>query len=205
VRRSIGCVAPLVALAAATLGAVSVPARASVPRVQVRAVLTMLPPASATSSTLAPAERVDAAVKVADCDLAAVQALAVVPTTLRTAKPAECAVYAEQQGGATTPRFFLGPGKVTNADVRKARAGFVNGQGWTVRLDLTTSGSRAWDDLTREQFHGQVAFVVDEKVVAAPTIQPSSATFESFHGVAVVSGVFGEKGAATIARLANSR
>lgn len=179
-------------------------ARTAPSALEVRPVLAALPPASVTSSTVAPAQRVDAAVTVALCDAAAVQALSVIPTTkARAAKPEQCVVYPDDQGGADASRYYLGPTAVTAAAVRKARAQLVPGQGWTVRLDLTKAGSRAWDDVTREQFHGQVAFVVDGQVVSAPTIQPNDATFQSFDGVAVISGAFGKKGAAAIARLAN--
>ena len=168
--------------------------------------LAQLPSATTTSSTLAPADRADAAAKVESCDVAAVQALPAVPNSMRrTAKPGQCVVYPDLQGGDDAPRYYLGPAEVTTADVRKARAELVPGNGWTVRLDLSKAGSRAWDDLTREQFHGQVAFVVDGQVVSVPTIQPANATFESFGGVAVISGAFGKQQAAAFARLANGR
>lgn len=200
-----GCVLAALAVLVSWSGgrASARPSRASL---EARAVLAQIPPAGSTSTTLAPAQRVDAAVKVATCDVAAVQALAAVPTTRsRTAKPDECVVYPDQQGGSGAPRSYLGPARVTTADVRRARAELVAGQGWTVRLDLTKSGSQAWDDLAREQFHGQVAFVVDGRVVAAPIIQPNNATFQSFDGSAVISGAFGKKEAAAVARLARRR
>jgi preprotein translocase subunit SecD len=206
IRRLACALAALVVFVSVSVSGGPAAARTARSALEVRAVLAPLPPASATSSTVAPADRVDAAVEVATCDTAAVQALAVVPTTTSgTAKPKECVVYPDRQGGTDASRYYLGPATVTTAAVRKARAEPVSGQGWTVRLELTKSGSRAWDDLSRQQFHGQVAFVVDGQVVAAPTIQPSNATFESFDGVAVISGAFGKKGAAAIARLANGR
>ena len=108
----------------------------------------------------------------------------------------------------TTRRYYLGPAGVTTDAVRRARAELVTGQGWSVHLDLTRAGSRAWDALAEQQFHQQVAITASGKVVSAPIIQPNDATFESFGGTAVISGSFTRKQAealALVARPANGR
>jgi preprotein translocase subunit SecD len=97
-------------------------------------------------------------VKIAICDTAGVEQLPVVPTTpWRLAKPEECVVYPDLVGGSSAPRYYLGPAGVTASDIKRARAEFVAGQGWTVKLTLTKAGSRAWDALAEQQFHQQVA------------------------------------------------
>jgi preprotein translocase subunit SecD len=198
----------VVALVVASLGmAVPVHAARRTPGVEFRPVLASLPPAAATSSTLAPADRVDAALKVASCDAAAVQALPVVPTTAsRTAKADDCVVFPETSGGPSAVRYYLGP--AADLPVKDARSQFVTGQGWTVKIDFTKAGARAWDRLAEAQFHDQVAITYEGGVVAAPTIQPANSEFESFGGVGVISADFTQKEAAALAgaaRLARGR
>jgi preprotein translocase subunit SecD len=179
------------------------PAARSKDSIEFRAVLAQLPPSPSPSSTLAPADRVDASVKVALCDEAGVAQLPVVPTTKwTTAKPEECVVYPATKPDLDSSRYYLGPSRIASAQVRRARADFVSGQGWTVRLELTEAGSRAWDTLAGQQFHQQVAIVLQGKVAAAPIIEPSDAEFRSFDGIAVISGDYTRKQAQRVAALA---
>ena len=189
-------------MGAATLGTPAA-ARSTASTVEFRPVLAELPSESATSTTMSPADRVDAAVKIATCDVAAVEQLPVVPTTKwRTAEPEECVVYADRSSSDGAPRYYLGPAGVTTTDVKRARAEFVSGQGWTVKLTLTNAGSKAWDTLAEQQFHQQVAVTASGKVVSAPTIEPNDSAFTSFGGVAVISGSFTQKQARSLALLA---
>jgi len=77
----------------------------------------------------------------------------------------------------------------------------VSGDGWTVKMDLTGSGSSKWDALAQQQFHKQVAIVLDGLVQSAPTIQPKDAAFTSFGGTAVISGNFTQDEAENLAKL----
>jgi hypothetical protein len=120
-----------------TLGATTAVARSTASTVEFRPVLAELPPESTTSTTMGPADRVDVGVKIAICDVVAVGQLPVVPTTKwRTAKPEECVVYPDLSAGRHSSRKYLGPAAVTTSDVKRARAEFVAGQGWTVKLTL---------------------------------------------------------------------
>jgi hypothetical protein len=187
------------AMAVADTSAVAVPSA----RLEFRPVLAVLPAAGAATTTMAPADRISAAVTVATCDAGAVEQLAVIPTTRwRASSPHDCVVYAGSPGGPDAERYYLGPAGPTSATVRRARAQFVTGQGWTVKLDLTRAGAEAWDALAQQQFHAQVAISVDGIVQAAPTIQPNDETFTSFGGVAVFSGNFTRKGAERVAVVA---
>jgi preprotein translocase subunit SecD len=190
-------------VAVAWLGIPSASATETKSALEFRAVLTELPPTEVSTTTLAPADRVAAGVKVATCDEAAVEQLPVVPTTSLTfANANDCVVFPQWPGRAGSPRYYLGPAALTNRAVKDAKAEFVSGQGWTVKLKLTKAGSAAWDQLAEQQFHQQVAITFGGKVVAAPTVQPSDETFRSFGGVAVVSGAFTQKHAKAIAAAA---
>jgi preprotein translocase subunit SecD len=185
---------------AATAGATAVSARtANV--LEFRPVLAALPPEPATSTTAAPADRVTAALAVASCEPGAVLQLPAVPTTRITSAGADdCVVLGERGDGHGATRYYLGPAGVTTAAVKSAKAEFVSGAGWTVKLAFTKAGSAAWDELAEQQFQKQVAVVVNGRVVSAPTVQPNEAAFESFGGTAVISGDFTENEVRALAR-----
>jgi preprotein translocase subunit SecD len=177
------------------------------PMVEFRPVLSQLAPEASTPSTTARVDLVAANSAVASCDVAAVAQLPVVPTTkVRAAAADECVVFPDTPGSRRSARYFLGP--AGNLPVDAAKAEFVAGQGWTVKLDFTEAGAKAWDRLAKEQFQRQVAITYEGLVVSAPTIQPNEAAFSSFEGTAVISGTFTRKEAvalAAAARLANGR
>jgi preprotein translocase subunit SecD len=177
-----------------------------VARFQLRPVLVQLPPSGSPPTTSAPNPA--AAAAVASCDAASVEQLAAagsIPTTKpAAADPKACVVLADTVSKGRI-RYYLGPATATGNIVTSAQAEFVSGQGWTVTLTLTPAGSRTWDALAQQQFHRQVAMVVDGVVQSAPTIQPDSPTFSSFGGTAVVSGDFTPRAARRLARIANHR
>jgi preprotein translocase subunit SecD len=142
---------------------------------------------------------------VASCDPNAVLALDKVPTTSREDdKRKACVVLPDKPGGRNAPRYYLGPAGLTGKVVDSAKAEFVSSQGWTVKMDLTDSGSSKWDQLAQEQFHKQVAITLDSVVQSAPTIQPPpQQTFESFNGTAIISGRFSQAQAEDLAKLIN--
>jgi preprotein translocase subunit SecD len=186
----------------ASLGVGGATARERPSTLELRAVLLLVAP-TAVTTTLSPADRVDAATKVATCDIAAVEQLAVLPTTtLAFANADDCVVFPEWPGRAGAPRYYLGPAALSNGAVKSAKAEFSPGQGWIVKLTLTRAGSAAWDELAEQQFHQQVAIVLGGNVLTAPTIQPNDETFRSFDGTAVISGAFTRKQAKAIAAAA---
>jgi len=195
VRRAVA----LVAVAATVVGVGGVAAHArAVDMLEFRPVISMLPPTSATaSSTPGTTEAASARHAVAGCDDVTVSGLSSVPTTPRAdIDRGKCVVLAGSDG----ERYYLGPAEVTTEGIRSARAEFVSGQGWTIELMLTKPGAAAWDELAEQQFQKQVAVVVDGRVLAAPTVQPGVAAFQSFGGIAVISGAFREKQARAVAR-----
>ena len=172
------------------------------PTVEFRAVISQVPPAALTPTTTGPVDLVAAAGAVADCNDAVVAVLTVVPTTKpRAAKASDCVVFPDRPGVARSPRYYLGP--AGDFPVEDAKPEFVPNQGWTVKIEFTKVGAKAWDRMAEQQFHRQVAITYEGLVVSAPTIQPSDARFSSFDGVAVVSGGFERKEAIALAAAAH--
>jgi preprotein translocase subunit SecD len=158
----------------------------------------------ATTTTEAPQPTEEAARKaIASCDEATIATLKVIPTTSRAEDVRDaCVVLPDKPGGKNATRYLLGKAALTGkGTVDTAKAEFVPNQGWTVKMDLTDSGSSKWDALAQQQFQKQVAIVLDGLVQSAPTIQPNNATFESFGGTAVISGNFTQDEADNLAKL----
>jgi preprotein translocase subunit SecD len=163
-------------------------------------------PGATTTTTTPPATDAEAKAAIAACDDTKVAALTTIPTTSRVDdKRDACVVLPDKPGGTNAPRYYLGKAALTGkGTVSSAKAEFVSGQGWTVKVDLTSSGSSKWDALAQQQFHKQVAIVLDGQVQSAPQIQPDSQTFSSFGGTAVISGGnFTQDSADNLAKLIN--
>lgn len=158
----------------------------------------------ATTTTEAP-QPSEAAVKaaVASCDSTTLATVKEIPTTGRAGDVRNaCVVLPNKPGSKTSARYYLGKAGLTGkGTVSTAKSEFVSGTGWTVKMDLTSSGSSKWDALAQQQFHKQVAIVLDGLVQSAPTIQPSDQTFTSFGGTAVISGSFTQDEADNLAKL----
>jgi preprotein translocase subunit SecD len=163
---------------------------------------TTAPGATTTTEAPQPTEA-EAKAAVAKCDDATIATLKDIPTTSRADDQRDaCVVLPDKPGGRNAGRYYLGKAALTGkGTVDTAKKEFVPGQGWTVKMDLTGSGGDKWDALAQEQFHKQVAIVLDGLVQSAPTIQPNDATFTSFGGTAVISGSFTEGEADNLAKL----
>jgi preprotein translocase subunit SecD len=160
--------------------------------------------AGATPSTTVPQpSEAEARAAIASCNNDVVQTLTSFPTTTRADDQRDrCVVLPDKPGTKASNRYYLGKAALTGkGTVDTAKAEFVSGQGWTVKMDLTGSGSSKWDDLAQQQFHKQVAIVLDGLVQSAPTIQPNDASFTSFGGTAVISGSFTQDEADNLAKL----
>jgi preprotein translocase subunit SecD len=156
-----------------------------------------------TTTTAPPATDAEAKAAVASCDETKVAALTTIPTTSRADdKRNTCVVLPDKPGGANASRYYLGKAALTGkGTVSTAKAEFQSGEGWTVKMDLTDQGSSKWDALAQQQFHKQVAIVLDGLVQSAPTIQPDAQAFSSFNGTAVISGNFTQDEADNLAKL----
>ena len=161
-------------------------------------------PGATTTTTAPPATDAEAKAAIASCDNAKVGALTTIPTTSRVGDQRDvCVVLPDKPGGKNAPRYYLGKAGLTGKAVSSAKSEFISGQGWTVKMNLTDKGSSQWDTLAQQQFHKQVAIVLDGLVQSAPKIQPSDATFTSFGGTAVISGHFTGGEAGDLAKLIN--
>lgn len=169
------------------------------PHLQLRPVVTGVPLDTSPPTKSDPS----AEAAIATCTPAALLPFgAAVPTTPLAALSRDaCAVLAGSDHAGT--RYLVGPLALDATAVQRSRAEFVSGQGWTIRLDLTPRGARAFDALAKQSFHQEIAMVVDGIVVSAPLIQPGSATFSSFEGTAVISGDFTSKQAKGLAKSIN--
>ena len=113
--------------------------------------------------------------------------------------PVTCGTTEEQQTDACTPeavrdqpvvflgtdgqtKYQLGPVLVTGDAIKKATAVFGSGsqtsvsQGWEIDFTLTSEGSQIFSDVTTRLVGKQLAIVVDNKVISAPTIQGAITT-----------------------------
>jgi len=159
----------------------------------------------ATTTTTPPQPSTDAArAAIAKCDDATVSTLTTIPTTTRAADVRNaCVVLPNKPGGKNAPRYYLGKAGLTGKVVSSAKAEFVSGSGWVVNMNLTDKSSSQWDNLAQQQFHKQVAIVLDGIVQSAPTIQPDQQAFSSFGGKAQISGGFTGSAASDLAKLIN--
>jgi preprotein translocase subunit SecD len=155
------------------------------------------------TTTTPPLTDAEATAAIAACDEAKVATLTEIPTTTRlNDKRDACVVLPNKPGGPKASRYYLGQAGLTGKEaVSTADAEFVSGDGWTVKMDLSDSGSAKWDALAEAQFQKQVAIVLDGIVQSAPQIQPGEAAFSSFGGTAVISGEFTQDEAEDLAKL----
>ncbi|HZU78911.1 MAG TPA: hypothetical protein VE991_03250 [Acidimicrobiales bacterium] len=100
-------------------------------------------------------------------------------------------------------RYLLGPAGVDGSSITKARVEHQSGA-WTVLVDFSSDGARAWDRLAEQQFHAYVAVDVDGVVFSAPLVQPTNTSFTSFLGEVQISGALDQSGAARLAELIDS-
>ena len=90
-------------------------------------------------------------------------------------------------------KYQLGPVEITGDAIDKASAVYNAGsstsvgQGWEIRFDLTNEGSGTFSDVTTRLQGRQLAIVVDDQVISAPTVQ-SPIT----NGSGVITGSFTE-------------
>ena len=112
-------------------------------------------------------------------------------------------VLAYVPGKKTSTRYYLGRAALTATSVRSVKVEFLSGEGWTVKITFTRSGSARWDRLARQQFHKPVAIVIDSLVESMPAIQPNESVFSSFKGTAVLSGHYTSTEASDLAKLIN--
>jgi preprotein translocase subunit SecD len=102
-------------------------------------------------------------------------------------------------GQAASIRYLLGPEQLTGQAIGKAYATQDTLGQWVVSYNLTGSGSPAWDNVARANFHQEVAIELDGVIQSAPLILPDASSFTSFQGQGQISGSFTENSAKNLA------
>ncbi|HEX9124718.1 MAG TPA: protein translocase subunit SecD [Actinomycetota bacterium] len=107
------------------------------------------------------------------------------------------------QDGST--KYKLGPVEITGDAIKKATAVYNTGSqtqaatGWQIDFTLTSSGAKTFGDVTTRLVGKQLAIVVDDKVISAPTVQ-SAIT----NGSGVITGSFTKQRAQDLATQLNA-
>src|SRR5262245_17321294 len=102
-------------------------------------------------------------------------------------------------------RYQLGPVEITGDAIDKATAAYNAGsstsvgQGWEIQFDLTGEGSSTFADVTTRLEGRQLAIVVDDQVISAPTVQSPITG-----GRGVITGNFTESRAKDLATQLNA-
>lgn len=131
------------------------------------------------------------------------------PTTARTVAPERIQfrlVVTDGTGGLTLAdrdgkQYVVGEVELDGTKVMSARTDFqAQYQSWVVTVRLTSAGAAAFSQLTSAHVNEQLAIVVDDVVVSAPTIQ--SAIND---GVVQISGNFTQDEATRLADSINGR
>ena len=140
------------------------------------------------------------------------------------ATPLTCATEAERATEACSPealaeqeivisgqgegavKYLLGPQALTGDAIRRATAVFGSGgtdgtgaTGWQIDFELTSTGSDAFGALTERLVGKQLAIVVDDVVISAPTVQSAITG-----GSGVITGSFTEQEARDLATQLNA-
>ena len=102
-------------------------------------------------------------------------------------------------------KYQLGPVEITGDAIDRASAVYnagsstTVGQGWEITFDLTGEGSGIFSEVTTRLQGRQLAIVVDDEVISAPTVQ-SPIT----NGTGVITGSFTERRAKDLATQLNA-
>ncbi|MFC4002383.1 protein translocase subunit SecD [Prauserella oleivorans] len=94
-----------------------------------------------------------------------------------------------------TEKYVLGPVFLEGTEIEDATSGYDNQQGgWVVNLQFKSGGAGTWADFTSANINQRAAFVLDTKVVSAPTINEAIP-----NGQTRISGQFTQEEAKNLA------
>jgi preprotein translocase subunit SecD len=80
-------------------------------------------------------------------------------------------------GNESRVKYLLGPVEITGDAIKKATAVYDTGgsssvgTGWAIRFSLTSAGAETFGNVTSQMVGQQLAIVVDNRVISAPTVQ----------------------------------
>jgi preprotein translocase subunit SecD len=162
-----------------------------------------------TTTTTVPVTASDRAARVVaiqSCDPNQVLVLDDIPTSSRSEDQRdECVVLPIRptDDNSNPGRLLLGPSALIGKDVDKAKREFNSGQGYTVRLDLTSDGLKKFNDLAAASYplsppQNEVAIVLGRVVQSNPAFREPN-----FTGSVVISGSFSQDDASYLAKRIN--
>jgi preprotein translocase subunit SecD len=108
-------------------------------------------------------------------------------------------------GSDGSTKYKLGPVEITGDAIKKATAVYNTGSqtqaatGWQIDFTLTGSGGKTFGDVTTRLVGKQLAIVVDDKVISAPTVQNPIT-----NGSGVITGSFTKTRAQDLATQLNA-
>ena len=106
--------------------------------------------------------------------------------------------------GQDGSKYNLGPVQITGTAIKRARAVLTTAtstnlsSGWVVSFDLTKDGSAIFSEVTGRMIGKQLAIVLDNEVISAPTVQ------SQIDGSGEISGSFDKQGAEDLATVLNA-
>lgn len=107
--------------------------------------------------------------------------------------------------GNKPPKYVLGPVGLTGDAIKKATAVYASGGttstnvGWQVDFTLTGAGAQAFGELTSRLVQKDLAIIVDDRVLSAPTVQTAITG-----GAGTISGSFTEGESKDLATVLNA-
>ncbi|MGC8465173.1 MAG: protein translocase subunit SecD [Acidimicrobiales bacterium] len=106
---------------------------------------------------------------------------------------AKVALLTEGSGPSAT-RYVVGPTLMTGTSLATANAALSQSGAWQVNFTLTSKGSPIFDAIASKLYQKQLAVVLDNQIISAPTIQA-----KSFGGQGQITGVGGQTAAQNLA------
>ena len=104
----------------------------------------------------------------------------------------------DQSTQQVVQRYQLGPVLLNGTIIQNATAQLGSTGQWLVNFSTTSAGSSQFDAMAAKEFQKQVAIVLDNNVVSAPTINA-----QAFHGQGQITGTFTEDQAKNLALVLN--
>lgn len=132
-------------------------------------------------------------------------ALASVPNTPQALnKPHNTVLLPEyNSSNQVVARYEMGPAQANGTIIKTSNASVDNTGQWLVQFNTTSAGSAKWDQIAKQNFHKQLAIVLDNEVKSAPSIQPNQQSFTSFGGQGQITGGFTQQSAHDLALVLN--
>lgn len=115
-------------------------------------------------------------------------------TALGSIVGSQPALLGQYSGNKVLGRYVLGPALLNGTAISSANAGLSQSQAWEVAFTLKSKDSAKFDQIASTYYGKQLAIVLDNRVIEAPSINS-----KSFGGQGVINGVGGQTAANNLA------